>query len=90
MKCFHINTLMEHFEYMHMPNILISQPFMDDYDILCKTKDGFVFMEIRKGIYGLPQTGILANELLKKQLPNFGYYRVPHSPSLLKNHTKPI
>ncbi|KAL7460996.1 hypothetical protein ACHAXS_001434, partial [Conticribra weissflogii] len=41
-------------------------------------------------MYGLPYAGIMVNQLPKKQLPNFGYYRVPHSPSLLKNHTKPI
>jgi hypothetical protein len=31
-------------------------------------------MEIRKGMYGLPQAGILANKLLKKRLARHGYF----------------
>ena len=30
-------------------------------------------MEIRRGIYGLPQAGILANKLLKERLLRHGY-----------------
>ncbi len=28
--------------------------------------DGWVYIEIRKGMYGLPQASILANQLLEK------------------------
>ena len=28
----------------------------------------FVYVEVRKGMYGLPQAGLLAQELLEKQL----------------------
>jgi hypothetical protein len=31
-------------------------------------------MEISKGMYGLPQAGILANKLLKGQLVHHGYF----------------
>ena len=47
-------------------------------------------MEIRKGIYGLPQAGILANNLLKKRLAKIGYFEVPHTPGLWKHITRPI
>jgi hypothetical protein len=30
------------------------------------TSDGFIYIKIQKGMYGLPQAGILAQELLKK------------------------
>ena len=33
-------------------------------------------MEIIQGIYGLPQVGILANNLLVQRLSNYGYYHV--------------
>ncbi len=42
-----------------------NQSFIDDYDLQCKTKDGFVYMEIRKGMYGLPWTSILATNWLQ-------------------------
>eukprot|EP00957_Ditylum_brightwellii_P117764 8984244-Ditylum_brightwellii.AAC.1 len=39
-------------------------------------------MEIQKGIYGLPQAGILANKLLTERLTEHGYYPVQHTPGL--------
>ena len=47
-------------------------------------------MEIRKGIYGLLQAGMLANNLLKKRLTKSGYFEVPHTPGLWKHITRPI
>ncbi len=44
-------------------------------------------MEIRKGMYGLPQAGILANKLLKEQLACHGYFEQPHTPGLWKHVT---
>jgi hypothetical protein len=39
-----------------------------------KVLDGYVYMEIRKGMYGLPQAGVLANKLLKERLARHGYF----------------
>ena len=47
-------------------------------------------MEINKGMYGLPQAGILANKLLKKRLAKFGYFEMPHTPGLWKHVSRPI
>ncbi len=47
-------------------------------------------MEIIKGMYGQPQAGILANQLLKKRLAKYGYYKVPHRLDLWKQHSQPI
>jgi hypothetical protein len=47
-------------------------------------------MEIRKGMYGLPQAGILANKLLKKCLPKHGYIKQPHTPDLSSHKSHPI
>jgi hypothetical protein len=47
-------------------------------------------MEIRKGMYGLPQTGILANKLLKLCLACHGYFEQPHMPGLWKHVSQPI
>ncbi len=40
--------------------------------------DGYVYMEIKKGMYGLPQASILANKLLKLRLARHGYFEQPH------------
>jgi hypothetical protein len=47
-------------------------------------------MEICKGIYSLPQAGILANKLLKKCLAIHGYYKQPHTPGLFNHETHPV
>jgi hypothetical protein len=39
-------------------------------------------MEICKGMYGLPQAGILANKLLKKRLAKHRYFEQLHTPGL--------
>ena len=49
-------------------------------------KNGYVYMKILRGIYGLPQSGILANKLLKEWLAEHGYYELPHTPGLF-THT---
>ena len=45
-------------------------------------QDGWIYMEIIRGMYGLPQAGILANNLLSQRLINHGYYQVNQTPRL--------
>jgi hypothetical protein len=40
--------------------------------------DGWVYIEIRKGMYGLPQVGILGNKLLEQRLSPRGCYQCQH------------
>eukprot|EP00804_Cyclotella_cryptica_P014738 CCRYP_021242-RA/>CCRYP_021242-RA protein AED:0.23 eAED:0.23 QI:0/0/0/1/1/1/2/0/599 len=51
---------------------------------------GFIFLELRGAIYGLPQAGALANKLLRKRLAPHGYYEVAHTPGLWRHVTWPI
>ena len=60
------------------------------YQLREKEKNGFIYVEIRKAIYGLPQAGVLANKLLKKSLAPAGYYEMPHTPVLWKHVSCPI
>jgi hypothetical protein len=47
-------------------------------------------VEIRKGMYGLPQAGILAQNQLIAHLAKFGYAPSPHTPGLFLHNTRPI
>jgi hypothetical protein len=49
-----------------------------------------VYLEIRKGMYGLPQAGILANQLIVKPLALFGYYPVTYTPGLWGHKHWPV
>ena len=41
-------------------------------------------------MYGIPESGKLANDLLKKRLLEFGYYECQHMPGLYKHVWRPI
>ncbi len=72
-----------------MPLQLIPNNIIEHYGLCKKAFDGYVYMEIRKGMYRLPQAGILANKLLKLCLACHGYFKQPHMPGLWK-HTSRI
>jgi hypothetical protein len=54
------------------------------------TSNGFIYIKIQKGMYGLPQAGILAQELLKKRLNKHGYCQSPLTPGLWRHDYRPI
>jgi hypothetical protein len=54
------------------------------------SQDGKVNIEILKAMYGLPQAGILANELLYHILAKDGYRPTPHAHGLCTPDTHPI
>jgi hypothetical protein len=62
------------FEYIKMPIALIPADIIAHYNLNKKVLGGYVYMEIRKGMYGLPQAGILANKLLNKCLACHVYF----------------
>ena len=59
----------------------ILDEIVSEYNLKSKVHtNGSVYIEINKGMYGLPQAGMLANKLLKRQLAKHGYYEVRHTP----------
>ena len=67
-------------------------PRMDQkqYQLNTHAREGFVFLEIRRTVWGLPQAGILANKLLRKRLDLHGYYECVNTPGLSRHPTRPI
>jgi hypothetical protein len=61
---FYLNTPLTRYEYTRAPLSMIPQSVIEHYNLLEIATDGFVMVEIVKGIYGLPQAGILAKALL--------------------------
>jgi hypothetical protein len=58
---FYLNTPLGRFEYMVIKLSSLPQETIDKYDLKELAQDGKVYIEIQKGMYGLPQAGILAN-----------------------------
>ncbi len=90
-KNFYLNTPMNWPEFMRIHIDDIPEEIILQYNLreLVHT-DGYVYIEIGKGMYGLPQAGILANELLQKRLAKHGYRQVRHTPGYWRHDTRPI
>ena len=54
------------------------------------TTDGYIYTEIQKGMYSLPQAGIIAQELLADRLKKHGCTQSKIIPGFWKHATRPI
>jgi hypothetical protein len=70
---FYVNTPLDRPEFLRIPVNLILDEIMLKYQLQTLTKNRHVMAHIDKGMYGLPQAGILANKLLKERLGPHGY-----------------
>ena len=68
---FYLNNPMNRYEYMNLPLDNIPEKIIQQYNIRNLSHKGFVYMEIQKGLCGLPQAGKIANDKLKIHLANF-------------------
>jgi hypothetical protein len=89
-KNFYLGTPLERFEYMRIAMKDIPASVITHYDLHALEHDGHVMVEIRKGIYGLPQAGLLAKQLLDQRLLVDGYYPAPNTPGLYLHTSRPI
>jgi hypothetical protein len=67
LKDFYLNTPMDVYEYMRIPvSVIVPDMIMTEYELLALfvIHHNHVYVEIRKGMYGLPQAGRIANDQL--------------------------
>jgi hypothetical protein len=60
------------------------------YNLNTLVVEGWVYINIRKVMYGLKQAGLLVNKLVQTCLAPFGYYPARHTPGLWLHKTRPI
>ena len=65
---FYLDTPRDKYEYMKMPLKMFPEHVKKQYNLLEHKKGGYMYLEIRQAIYGLPQAGRLANIQLKEFL----------------------
>ena len=92
LKDFYLNTPMEKkdYAYMRIPVSVIPDSIFQEYNLAQYVSNGYVYVEIRKGMYGLPQAGKIANDRLVKFLEPYGYAPVPVTAGLWRHETKDI
>ena len=90
LKNFYLKTPLPQPRYMRMPLDLLPDEIVQKYNLLAIAHKGWVYIRIKRGMYGLPEAGLLANELLKKRLIKSGYYECQFTPGLYKHMWRPI
>jgi hypothetical protein len=79
-KNYYLGTPLPRFEYMKMLLSRFPDEIVQKDNLNALAVGGWVYIEIRKGMYGLKQAGLLANQLLQTRLAPFGYYPDRHTP----------
>ncbi len=70
---FYLMTPLHRPEFIHVKLSDIPDEVIEEYKLREKaTKNGSIYTKAKQGMYGLPQSGLLANELLKKRLNKHG------------------
>ncbi len=86
----YLGTPMSRYEYMRVPIWLLPDAIIEQYNLTPVFHTGFVFVEIQRGMYGLPQAGRLANDQLIAFLKPHGYQPCPLTPGLRHHTTRNI
>ncbi len=90
-KNFYLCTPLKRFEYVRMHLSDFPQDVITQYGLTkLANKEGMVFVEIRKGMYGLPQAGLLAQELLEQRLNKHEYHQSTRTPGLWTHKWRPV
>jgi hypothetical protein len=89
-KNFYLTAPLDRFEYMKMPIDLFPKWIVKQYELMKHVLNGFIYLKMRRAVWGLPQAGILANKLLQRHLLPHGYYECTNTPGLWKYETRPI
>ena len=67
-KNFYLNNEMVKNKYYKIAISLISKEVIDEYNTMAKQINGFIYVRLENGIYGLVQAGIIAHMALKEHL----------------------
>ena len=89
-KDFYLNNDLPRTEYMRFPRHIIPDEIMDLYNLHDMVYNGYVYVAIDKGMYGLPQAGRVASDALIPRLKKQGYTETGIIPGLFKHRKSPL
>ena len=89
-KKIYLTAALDYFEFMWMPLSVFPEWIKKQYKLDKHAQNGFVYLQIERAIWGLPQARILANKLLRKRLAPHGYYECINTPGLWHHKWQPI
>jgi len=83
-KSFYLGTPMDFFQYIRVPQRFIPNEIKNEYNLVLEP-DGYTYFEIRRGMYGLKEAGIIAYKHLVKNLLPYGYTQLHNTPGVWKH-----
>jgi hypothetical protein len=90
---FYLMTPLKQPEYakIKLSDIPEDEEVINEYKLHEKaTPDGWIYIKVIRGMYGLPQAGSLGHDLLETRLNKEGYFQSQIVPGFWKHKTKPI
>jgi hypothetical protein len=63
----YLDTSLERYEYVRIPVSMLPDDIMNEYNLHALVHNGYIYIEVCKRMYGLPQVGLLANIFLAKR-----------------------
>ncbi len=88
---FYLMTPLHQPKFIRMKLSNIPDKIIDEYKLRNKTTpSSSIYIVANHGMYGLPQSGLIANELLEKRLNEHGYRQSKLVPGLWQHNTHPI
>ncbi len=89
LKKFYLTVALEYFEYMKILLALFPAWMIEQYNLntMALDLDGWVYIKMRRAVWGLPKAGILANKHLRRKLAPFGYYESVNTPCLWRHES---
>ena len=88
-KNFFMGSPMEYRQYARVHASLIPNEIFQEYPNLVVETDGYIYIEARKGIYGLKEAGLVAFKHLVSNLKPFGYEPIKFTPGLWWHTSRP-
>ena len=68
-----LHTILKHYEYLKVPYCYFPPDIVERYSLQDKVCDGYIYICVKKGMYGLRQAAVLAYETVKKLLKAADY-----------------
>jgi hypothetical protein len=90
LKNFYLNTPLDQPEYVRIKLVDIPQEFIGKYKLNEIARNSLIYFEMHRGMYSLPQAGILANKLLQDSHAEFDYYKAATTPRLWHYKWRPV
>ena len=87
---FYLNNPIDRYEYMNLPMDIILEDITQQCNLRNLSHKVFVYMDIQKGVYGIPQSGHFSNDKLNLHLSKFLYEPSHTTPGLWQHLNIPL